>query len=48
MNKRQLLRATALAASSLLSAEPPARSFPPRNRRLVVGFAAGGATRPRA
>ena len=45
MNKRQLLRATALAASSLLLAgTASAQDFPPKKPvTLVVGFAAGGA-----
>ena len=45
MNKRQLLRATALVASSLLLAgTASAQDFPPKKPvTLVVGFAAGGA-----
>jgi tripartite-type tricarboxylate transporter receptor subunit TctC len=45
MNKRHLLRATALAASSLLLAGlGHAQDFPPKKPvTLVVGFAAGGA-----
>jgi tripartite-type tricarboxylate transporter receptor subunit TctC len=45
MNKRHLLRATALAASSLLLAGSlQAQDFPPKKPvTLVVGFAAGGA-----
>ena len=45
MNKRQLLRATALAASTLLLAgTASAQDFPPKKPvTLVVGFAAGGA-----
>jgi tripartite-type tricarboxylate transporter receptor subunit TctC len=45
MNKRYLLRATALAASSLLLAGSlQAQDFPPKKPvTLVVGFAAGGA-----
>ena len=45
MNKRHLLRATALAASSLLLAGlGQAQEFPPKKPvTLVVGFAAGGA-----
>lgn len=46
MNKRHLLRATALALSSLLLAgDGHAQDFPPKKPvTLVVGFAAGGAT----
>ena len=45
MNKRNLLRATALAISSLLLAgTASAQDFPPKKPvTLVVGFAAGGA-----
>ena len=45
MNKRHLLRATALAASSLLLATlGHAQDFPPKKPvTMVVGFAAGGA-----
>ena len=45
MNKRNLLRATALAVSSLLLAgTASAQDFPPKKPvTLVVGFAAGGA-----
>ena len=45
MNKRLLLRATALAASYLLLAgTASAQAFPPNKPvTLVVGFAAGGA-----
>ena len=45
MNKRLLLRATALAASTLLLAgAASAQTFPPSKPvTLVVGFAAGGA-----
>ena len=45
MNKRQLLRATALVASSLwLAGTASAQDFPPKKPvTLVVGFAAGGA-----
>ena len=45
MNKRLLLRATALAVSTLLLAgTASAQDFPPKKPvTLVVGFAAGGA-----
>jgi tripartite-type tricarboxylate transporter receptor subunit TctC len=45
MNKRQLLRATLLAAASLaLAGVAPAQDFPPKKSvTLMVGFAPGGA-----
>ena len=45
MNKRHLLRATAMCAAALcLATQAPAQDFPPKKPvTLVVGFAAGGA-----
>lgn len=45
MNKRNLLRATAMGAAALfLAGQTPAQDFPPKKPvTLVVGFAAGGA-----